>query len=225
MDLNQILKKLVSETLTPILKPLGFKKSGNNYYREVGDIIQCLNLQQSKWNSAESKEFTLNLGLIHKKIFKEISTRDLPKFPKEYESQIRRRVSSLKFGKDIWYELTTQTNYFNLLNELNNDLVDYAIPFFIKYENFENWLDFTSIENATIIGDITRFFILKELGKLEEAKKLLKEFYEDALLPVTNKSTTIFPDGTSVTKESEPYINWHRVNYYKEIAEKYSINL
>lgn len=99
MDLNQILKKLVSETLTPILKPLGFKKSGNNYYREVGDIIQCLNLQQSIWNSAESKEFTLNLGLIHKKIFKETSTRDLPKFPKEYESQVRRRVSSLKLIK------------------------------------------------------------------------------------------------------------------------------
>ncbi len=190
----------------------------------MGDIIQCLNLQQSKWNSAESKEFTLNLGLIHKKIFKETSTRDLPKFPKEYQSQVRKRVSSLKFNKDIWYELTTQTNYINLSNELNNDLIDYTIPFFIKYENFDNWLDFTSVENTTFIGDI-RFFILKELGKLDEAKKLLKELYEDALLPITNKSTTIYSDGTSVTKESEAYINWHRVNCYKEIAEKYSINL
>lgn len=225
MDLNLILKKLISETLTPILKPLGFKKNGNNYYRDIGNTIQCINLQQSRWNSSESKDITLNIGLIQKNIFKQNTNRELPKFPKEYECQIRSRISDLKSGKDHWYELTNNTDYFVLVNEINNDLLDYAIPFFKKYENFDNWLDFSTVENSTIIADVTRFEILMQLGKLDQAKGLLKELYLEALLPITNKSTTIFPNGTSVTEESEPYINWNTVEYYKEIAEKYDIIL
>lgn len=225
MDLNSTLKKLINETIAPLLKGLGFKKSGNNFYREVGEVGQCVNLQLSRWNSAESKEFTINIGLLHKGIFNTFLNKEFPKFPKEYDGLISMRLSYLKVERDVWYELNLSQDFESIVNQINDDLLDYLIPFLTKYEQFEKWIDFTTSKNAIIIGDMPKFYILIELGKLNEAKNLLKELYKESMKPKISTSTINYADGSSVTTESEPYVNWNYVNYIKELAENHRIEL
>lgn len=225
MDLNTVLKEVVKGSIAPLLKSVAFKKSGNNFYREVGDIIQCLNIQQNKWNTADSKSFTLNLGLTHKNIHKELSDKILPKFPKEYNCVIRTRLTNLNSHKKEWYPLHEDTNIYKLVNEINNDLLDYAIPFFKKYENTTNWLDFTSPPFNAIASDSTMFLILMELQRFDDATILIKNLFIESLTPRTAKSTIHYPDGIIITEESEPFINWDHVNHIKELANKYKIEL
>lgn len=225
MDLNTTLKEIVKDSIAPLLKSIGFKKNGLNFYKEIGDIIQCFNIQQSKWNTAESKSFTINIGLMHKSIFAQLSPREPSKVPKEYECQIRHRLSYLKSERVDWYTLSMTTSIPELVNEINNDLLDYAIPFFKKYEIIANWSDFTKLPNDFLIADLTVFLLLIELRKNEEAQNYIKSLYKDSLIPKTSTTTTIYPDQTSIIKESEPFVNWYHVNRIKELAHMHDIML
>jgi len=226
MDLNLTLKSLVNETIAPLLKTLGFKKSGYNFYREAEEIGVSINLQQSKWNSAEAKQFTINVGLVHKEIFRTMCSKELTKFPKEYDCLISTRLSHLKHEKDNWYELNVNTDFSSIANQFNNDILDYLIPFIKKYEQFQNWIDFTTLENSKfVISDTTKFYILIKFNKLHEANHLLKELHKKSITPQRSSSTITYPDGTSITTESEPYVNWSYVNNLKDIAKKFDINL
>lgn len=155
MDLNLSLKNLINDTTAPLLKSMGFKKSGNNFYREIGDIGQCVNVQQSRWNSLESKEFTINIGLLHKEIFKTHLNKEIPKFPREYDCLVCTRLSHLKNRGDHWYELNTNTALEAIAKEINNDVISYLIPFLIQYDQFNNWIDLVTNSNNIIVSDIT----------------------------------------------------------------------
>jgi len=225
MDLNLILKNIVNESIAPLLKSLSFKKNGYHFYREVGDVVQCVNIQQSKWKSTDYKEFTINIGLLHKEIFNTHLNKELPKFPKEYDCLIRIRLPYLKYEKDNWYELDIKTEFASLVNHINNDLLDYLIPFLQKYEKFENWIEFVTCENASHINDTTKFFLLMELNELEDASKLLVSLYKKSLIPTIRETSIMNSDNTWSTIESESYINWNIVNYIKELALKYNISV
>ncbi|MGN5954144.1 DUF4304 domain-containing protein [Sphingobacterium lactis] len=173
MDLNLTLKNLINDTIAPLLKSMGFKKNGNNFYREIGEIGQCVNVQQSRWNSVESKEFTINVGLLHKGILKTHLNKEIPKFPKEYDCLVSTRLSHLKIKGDHWYELNTNTAFKAIANEINNDVISYLIPFLIQYDQFNNWIDLVTNSNNIIVSDITKFYILTELGQLNDACKII----------------------------------------------------
>ena len=58
----------------------------------------------------------------------------IPTFPKEYECTIRYRIDGLLLVKeDKWYCITSGTDVLKLWCEIERDLTEYILPFFIRY--------------------------------------------------------------------------------------------
>ena len=141
-DLSLEFKTLVKEVVFPIFQEYGFKKNGNNFYRDINGIGQAINVQQSHWNTKDDKSFVFNFDLIDKEIYAEIHKKNLPKFPKEYDCEIRLRLGNLMNKGDYWYNLSPQIDFLNIKEIIHQDLKTFAIPFIEKYSDPKKWLEF-----------------------------------------------------------------------------------
>ena len=58
----------------------------------------------------------------------------IPTFPKEYDCAIRYRIGDLLLVKeDKWYCITSGTDVLKLWSEIEHDLTESIMPFFIRY--------------------------------------------------------------------------------------------
>ena len=131
-------RTFVFEKITDYLKENDFKKRGNHFFRSNGSIGYCVNIQNDKWNNANQIRFTLNVGIFTGGFWLEHEdykhTGIVPSFPKEYECAIRERIGGLLTVKeDKWYCITSGSDVVKLWSDIEHDLTEYIIPFFIRY--------------------------------------------------------------------------------------------
>ena len=131
-------RTFVFEKITDYLKDNDFKKRGNHFFKSNGSIGYCVNIQNDKWNNANQIRFTLNVGIFTEAFwlecgdFKNIGM--IPTFPKEYDCAIRYRIGDLlPVKEDKWYCITSDTDVMKLWSEIERDLTEYILPFFIRY--------------------------------------------------------------------------------------------
>lgn len=79
---------IIKSSVTSVLKPLGFRKSGLNFHRRHNDVIQVVNFQSSHGSSWDEKLFYINVGLAFDVVCQLASIEILEK-PKEYECDSR----------------------------------------------------------------------------------------------------------------------------------------
>jgi len=79
-----MLTDVLAQSVTPLLKSAGFRKSGRNYHRRHGKTAQVVNIQVSHGSSWSQKEFYINAGIAFDAICTLVG---VPVFdrPKEYE--------------------------------------------------------------------------------------------------------------------------------------------
>jgi hypothetical protein len=157
MDLQKKVDKIIKAVIQPTLKSNGFKKTGRNWYKDLGEFGWCFNIQSSLYNSQDEVKFTFNTGIFVEKSYKLIYNGSLPKFPKEYECVIRQRIGTIKKKNDIWYYLNNETNIGDLIKSIQNDIEEYIIPYFNKFISIENIVDSIkgthySIHELAILG-------------------------------------------------------------------------
>lgn len=117
-----------------LLKPLGYKKKGNNFYRLDGEIGCLLSFQRSMYNDSNYIRFTLNIALDAPKIRVFQFPQANADYPSESECIIRLRIGQLLPEKqDYWYEITPDTDEETLCSELKNHIEQYIIPYFAKH--------------------------------------------------------------------------------------------
>ena len=131
-------RTFVFEKITDYLKDNDFKKRGNHFYKSNGSIGYCANIQNDKWNNREIIRFTLNVGIFTDSFWLEHEdykhTGIIPTFPREYECAIRERIGNLlPVKEDKWYCITSDTDVVKLWSEIERDLTEYILPFFIRY--------------------------------------------------------------------------------------------
>ena len=131
-------RTFVFEKITDYLKENDFKKRGVHFFKSNGSIGYCVNIQNDKWNDANQIRFTLNVGIFTGAFWLEHEdykhTGIVPSFPKEYECAIRERIGGLFTVKeDKWYCITSGTDVVKLWSDIEHDLTEYIIPFFIRY--------------------------------------------------------------------------------------------
>jgi hypothetical protein len=106
----------IQKALTGFLKPLGFKKKGRTYNRQVGDgLVQAVNLQMGQYpigdyvipglRESHYGRFTVNLGVALPAVRALESGREFPVFVQEYEFDTRQRLTRLAFNEDAWFDL------------------------------------------------------------------------------------------------------------------------
>jgi hypothetical protein len=211
---------LIKEIVNPALKKIGFKKSVRNYKKSINDIVQVFNIQKSQWNSVDEVTFTFNVGFFSSEIFLETNTRPLPNFPKEYDCFIN--VGIVK-----WYKINKSITYDSLKIELQNEIDENVVDFFANYESLDS-LNFL-IEKRKItentMGILNMFTFMMKTGRVDEGVKLLRKYYQEALIPKKSIQIINYPNGESKSYESKPTINEAAINSLKSIANLYKINI
>ena len=224
-NLKSEFDSIITEVIAPVFKANGFKKNGNNFYRDLGEIGQAFNVQQSQWNSKDDKTFAFNLGLLDKEIQKKVYQREIPKFPKEYDCEIRLRHGQLMNKGDVWYDLKKRTDLEKLKAQIGNDLEKYVLPFFDKYQEPKKWIEFFDWKFEPLTGPIGKFLIIEKYGVRTKAEKYWNDLYNEALVPKSQVTEIRTKNGQVIREESEPTVDHNWVKRIEEFAEKKNVEL
>jgi len=194
---------IINESVTPVLNAAGFKKSGSNYYRRTGELVQIFNLQTSGLNS-DYAVFTFNMGLISPEIYQEVYKEPLPKAPQEIFSIVRTRLPYLVLNADKWYALKAGVDPQKLSKQIEDELKKYGLPWFEAYTTVASLLKALkgSVHGGGGSGTIDLFMLYLKTGNAKKAADHLNKAY-----------SMLQADAHSQIKEIE---SW---------AEKYKIKL
>jgi hypothetical protein len=222
-DLNREFDKIISETISPILKGLGFKRKTSNFYRETEELVQTFNILKSPWNNKNDISFTGNIGFIEPETYKKLyETEELPKFPKCTDSLIQIRLGLLTHGTDHWYRLSSNTDFVGLRNQLGVDLLKLV-------QLFENKRTVISLEEFfqdrakvnPFWGEIAQYAYNKKIGKDKLARQLLEKAYENAKIPQSWLTEKQQVNGIWIERKSNPTINTSWINRIERVFEIY----
>ena len=117
------------EHVGPLLKLHGFRKSGRTWRRAVGNVVQVVNLQASRWNSAESGDFTCNLGVYFPAAAELAESATAGKEnPGEADCIVSERLGVLMpVGRDYWWRIDEQSHDSLVGREVANAIAEYGL--------------------------------------------------------------------------------------------------
>ncbi len=223
LEFDEILKNLVF----PFFKELGFKKNGNGFNKKSSELTQVVNIQKSRWNHQDNISFTFNIGFFVEEMYLENCNKEIPKFIREYDCQIRFRLGQVVKGNDYWYELSEEIEKANLEIEIYRHLNNYLKLIIEKITDLNSLkeliLNDENVQSTT--AELHKIKIFLKVGEVEKAKELLNKEYFRALNPEDYISKTVYPDGREEIKTSKSKINTEYIETLKKIVKENNIFL
>ena len=139
---QRVLDQVIAGSLTPILRPLEFKKTGHNYRRTLAKCTQVVNVQASSWSSARELRFTVNMGVFYPDIFAREpfdGWKPSASGPPEHKCHLRARIGQfMPAGKDKWWTIHAGDDAGLVANELRDVFNAYGLPWLEAVSRFEN---------------------------------------------------------------------------------------
>jgi hypothetical protein len=164
------------------LKPLGFKKRGNNFYLQKAGFGQHINFQKSPWYSKEHINFTINTGVFLPEFWSALDYnfgKAVPEFPSETQCILRQRIGRLRNENDTWYDVKEDTDLEKLTETLLRDLNESILPHFNAMTSKDKLKDLVNRQTFSGIPPYEKMIALGELGDIKNAQieytKLKKE--------------------------------------------------
>lgn len=169
---EQIFDTIIRDCFQAVLKPLGFKKKGNNFYRHLPDIGQIVNIQKSSFYSKEHISFTINTGLFIPEYWLTYYTYHngkIPDYPTEAICAIRQRIGKLKYNIDKWFVIAVNTDIGELKKEMTENVVCYIIPYFERHKTKNDILQILQDDKVNL-DNFTRLIIFGEYKHFDKAQ-------------------------------------------------------
>ena len=85
---HTLFDQIIERSVTAVLRPIGFRKSGQNFHQRHDDVVQVVNVQSSQGSSSNEKRFYVNVGVAFDAICQLMDLEILEK-PKEHECDSR----------------------------------------------------------------------------------------------------------------------------------------
>jgi hypothetical protein len=127
----EIIKQAVQSGVVPLMREHGYRKNSTNFYKSENGWITILNVQSSRWNTADSAQVVINLG-TYSPALAEIMERDLrmPDPPQlGYCSMSQRmRIGEFDADRDRWWGVTPETDPAKLANFMRIAIVEKGLP-------------------------------------------------------------------------------------------------
>lgn len=134
---QNIIKAMVASLHQRHLKPLGFRKSGTTWIRAM-EWKYVINVQLSRWNSADEAQFTVNLGILIEPLHTAAESLPLKGALKEYDCDVRARIGQLLPTKqDMWWTVRPDSDSESLADDVFMNIELHALPWFERLSNFE----------------------------------------------------------------------------------------
>ena len=139
---QRLLDQVIAGSLTPVLRPWGFKKTGHNFRRALAQCTQVVNVQASSWSSAKELRFTVNMGVFYPEV---LALGPLDRWkpgasgPPEHKCQLRTRLGQfMPGGADKWWTIHAGDDAGPAVNELTDAFTLYGVPWLEAVRSFED---------------------------------------------------------------------------------------
>lgn len=171
---------LITRGVVPVLKPLGFKRSGTTFRRELDECIQVVNVQSSQWNDRDHARFTINLGIYFPAV--EVPLADFLKSslgesgPRASQCHLRQRIGGvLQTARDLWWTLRPGEPAASVVTEVEAALRGPAMQWFERNARPTALLSSTElVTRASVLGAALL------AGNDAVARQLAHEFLDDS---------------------------------------------
>jgi hypothetical protein len=177
--------RIVKQGFHETLKPMGFKKKGNNFYQFKNGIGHIINLQKSSYYSKDKIHFTINAGIFLPEFwtaFYNYKNKPIPDYPTEPECILRRRIGQLKNENDLWFDITEDTDEKELIDEMKNNLNQHILPYFGQVLSKDMLID--KLDNETTwLAPLEKLIVFGELGDKEKTEKEFRRLVSETRNP------------------------------------------
>ncbi len=137
-----VIDQVVRAFLDAPLRVAGFTRKARVWNRPRGNLVDVVDIQTSRWNEPGNQSFTLNLGVFVPAIYRTCWQKEPPRFAKEEDCLVRRRLSEglgeVLYGgkqKEQWWTIHDSTDIDRVGNEVAGLLVSRVIPFFDRMDS------------------------------------------------------------------------------------------
>ena len=173
---------IVKHGFHAILKPEGFKRKGNNFYRQLPDLGHIINIQKSQWGSKRDIKFTINNGIFSPEYWRgqfHNQGKALKTFPTEPECLIRARIGALRNQNDTWYEVDESSDLVNLIAEMHENVKQYILPWFANVASTQDLITLLK-QRKRADYPLGKLIVFGELKMYEEAKSEFQQLIDSA---------------------------------------------
>jgi hypothetical protein len=163
---------IVKHGFHAILKPDGFKRKGNNFYRQLPDLGHIINIQKSQWGSKNDIKFTINNGIFSREYWRgqfHNGDKALTTFPAEPECLIRERIGHLRYKKDTWYEVDESSDLVNLVAEMHENIRQYILPWFAMCTSTQDFVTLLMKQSTRTDAAFGKLIVFGELKMYDDA--------------------------------------------------------
>lgn len=166
------------------LKPLGFKKKNNNFYRQLPQLGQIINVQKSRYGNPLDISFTINIGIFDPRFwlqyhdFQKIGL--VPQFPTEPECLIRKRIGELA-NKPGWYEVNEYTDENELIQVMRENIRLHILPFYQRLDTIEKIYNAFQTKERFFLDPLAKMIFYAEYGYRKQAEESYQEIYEKSM--------------------------------------------
>ena len=171
MKARDFIAQLVAVSITPLLRPVGFRKAGFSFHRHLGEVMQVLNIQLSDSNVGESGRFYVNVGLNFDRVCL-LERKPINPKPKEYECQFRRRLEQLISDIPARWEFESQAESQTLAASLRSACEQLLVSL-NQIDSIEHFLLLNWLQSGSDLGLRAQFHYI--LGDQEAAIQALQQ--------------------------------------------------
>lgn len=178
-DIAKRIDAIIKEGLAPLLKKEGFKKKARNFYRELENRIELINIQASKWNEGDEGQFTVNVGVYYPEISKITDALPVSGMPREYDCTIRERIGLLTpENKDRWWEIDSTSNDSEVSANVANQVQELCLPWLEKMSSLDAVKSAIANNNRAFVASGIALF---QNNRVEAAAYLVKALKQQPL--------------------------------------------
>jgi hypothetical protein len=160
------LKKIIIDKLSQILKPLGYKLTGNIFSRHVNDITQYLSLQSSMGSTSQTLKITVNVEITSLKLY-ELSHDD--RLPFSATRHFQKRIGSYqKAPNDKWWIIETHPEAEIAAEAISALIINNVFPELHKLNSTKALYDYWKTGRCAGLTEKARLVFLS----------LLEEYYQ-----------------------------------------------
>jgi len=178
-------KDILTTLFKPKLKAIGFRTSGNSFYRTEDNFTLKFDIWKSQWNTSIDMTFWFDIGVFRPDYYEFMFHKGLPNYIRTNHCSLRLGSGSVlrKGVPQYSYRLTPQ-NKRELTEEIENDLDNSVVPFLTRIKNIEDVLEFKDLD-PVYCSDTNLFvgFVLAQTGNIDRAQKLIVEYLSFARYP------------------------------------------
>ena len=137
----QRVSAILRSGLTPLLRSHGFRKHGQVYVSERGDVLWIVDVQKSRWNDGTEAQFTINGGVYVPGVVSAYSRRPEPSIPKLVDCCLSVRIGMLDDSKlDKWWKVTASDAPEDAVDEqisteIRDRVGNHLLPFLQRFES------------------------------------------------------------------------------------------